>query len=421
MSVKVLYVSGNIGLGHVTRDLAIAAALRAREPDVQISWLAAEPALTVLREAGEELHPLTSHYESDSAVADRLSGGGQLNLLAYAFGASGAWLRHALAVRRLLATEQFDVVVGDEAYDLLVAQIFHVLTLRVPFVMMYDFVGLDAMTNRRTERLGVYFWNLVWSLDRRVLTEPPNRGVFIGEAEDIPASRFGPLLPHRRQHANRCYEFVGYVLPFEASALRDRKRLRAELGHGSAPLVVCSVGGLAVGRDLLELCGQAYALLAESIPDLQMVLVCGPGIAPDSLDVPTGVDLRGYVPQLYKHFAASDLAVVQAGGTTTLELTALKRPFVYFPVEGQCEQEMIVAGRLARHRAGIKMSRATATPATLAQAIGNNLGTDVDYPSIPLDGADRIADIVLESVKAPPVVGAPGSQATPAHGGGDDA
>lgn len=93
--------------------------------------------------------------------------------------------------------------------------------------------------------------------------------------------------------------------------------------------------------------------------------------------------------------AASDLAVVQAGGTTTLELTALERPFVYFPVEGQCEQELVVAGRLARHRAGIRMSRTTATAADLAGTISKNLGADVDYASIPVDGADRIADIVL--------------------------
>ena len=395
MSLKVLYVSGNIGLGHVTRDLAIARALRAREPDVEIAWLAAEPALTVLREAGEDLHPLTDHYRSDTAVANRLSGGGQLNLLAYAFGAIRAWLSHAWAVRRLLAREKFDVVLGDETYDLLVAQILRLRTVPAPFVMMYDFLGLDAMTNRRTERLGVYFWNLVWSLDQRVLTTPPNRGVFIGELEDIPDIRFGPLLPNRREHAHRCYEFVGYVLPFDLAALRDRQRLRAALGYGTAPLVMCSVGGLAVGRDLLELCGQAYALLTESIPDLHMVLVCGPGIEPDSLDVPDGVDVRGYVPQLYRHLAASDLAVVQAGGTTTLELTALERPFIYFPVGGQCEQELVVAGRLARHHAGVRMSRSTATAADLARTISNNLGTDVDHAAIPVDGADRIADIVL--------------------------
>ena len=82
-------------------------------------------------------------------------------------------------------------------------------------------------------------------------------------------------------------------------------------------------GGLSVGRGLLNLCGQAYTEVAKTIPDLRMVLVCGPGISPGSLDVPSGVDVRGFVPDLYKHMAASDLAVVQSGGTTTLELTAL--------------------------------------------------------------------------------------------------
>ena len=264
MPMKVLYVSGNIGLGHVTRDLAIAAALRARNPEVEITWLASEPALTVLRRAGEHLHPLTIDYRSDTAVADRLIGGGQLNLLDYAFGASRGWLSHALVARRLLAREAYDVVVGDETYDLVVAQLVHLLNVPAPFVMLYDFLGLDPMTTRWTERLGVYFWNLVWSLDRRVVTTPPNRAVFIGEAEDIPDTRFGPLLPHRREHAQRRYEFVGYVVPFDATTLQDRTRLRADLGYSPAPLVVCSVGGLAVGRDLLELCGHSYALLTQN-------------------------------------------------------------------------------------------------------------------------------------------------------------
>lgn len=401
MSLRVLYVSGNIGLGHVTRDLAIADALRARHPAIEISWLASEPALTVLRDAGEHLHPVALEYRSDSAVADRVSRDGELNLLRYAFGASRAWLSHALAVRRLLAEEKFDVVVGDETYDLLIAQLAHLLRMPVPFVMMYDFLGLDAVTHRVGERLGVYLWNLVWSLDGHVVDRPSNRAVFIGEPADIPESRFGPLLPHRREHARRHYEFVGYIVPFDAAGLQDGGRLRAELGYGPEPLVLCSVGGLGVGRELLELCSEAYPLVRESIPDVELVLVCGPSIAKDSIRAPAGVRVVGYVPQLYRHFAASDLAVVQAGGTTTLELTALRRPFVYFPVQGQCEQELVVAGRLARHRAGVRMSTATATPVDLARVIIDNLGRDVDYAPVPVDGALRVADLVLGLVSSP--------------------
>ena len=36
--------------------------------------------------------------------------------------------------------------------------------------------------------------------------------------------------------------------------------------------------------------------------------------------------------ELYRHLAACDLAVVQGGLTTTMELTAAKRPFLYFPL-----------------------------------------------------------------------------------------
>ena len=57
------------------------------------------------------------------------------------------------------------------------------------------------------------------------------------------------------------------------------------------------------------------------------------------------------MPGLYTHLAASHVAVVQGGGTTTLELTTLYRPFIYRPLEGRCQQLVTVAGRLARQQA----------------------------------------------------------------------
>ena len=77
----------------------------------------------------------------------------------------------------------------------------------------------------------------------------------------------------------------------------------------------------------------------------------------------------GYVPALHRHLAACDLAVVQGGGTVTLELTALRRPFVFFPIEGHCEQEVYVADRLSRHHAGIRLRQSATTPAQLAEVV----------------------------------------------------
>jgi predicted glycosyltransferase len=47
-SLKILYVSGSLGLGHVTRDLAIAAEMRRMFPEIDIAWIAGPPASEVL-------------------------------------------------------------------------------------------------------------------------------------------------------------------------------------------------------------------------------------------------------------------------------------------------------------------------------------------------------------------------------------
>jgi predicted glycosyltransferase len=69
---NVLFISGRIGLGHVTRDLAIAAALRARCPDIRIVWLAGRPAQRALQAAGETLVPECERYADDRCSSSRL-------------------------------------------------------------------------------------------------------------------------------------------------------------------------------------------------------------------------------------------------------------------------------------------------------------------------------------------------------------
>jgi UDP:flavonoid glycosyltransferase YjiC (YdhE family) len=105
-----------------------------------------------------------------------------------------------------------------------------------------------------------------------------------------------------------------------------------------------------------------------------MVMVAGPSIDLKLLSKPEGVEVRGYVPNLFEHYAASDLTIVMGGGTSTLELAALKRPFLYFPLEKHFEQQHIVALRNEKYHAGIKMSFQDTTPEILAQAVVSNIG-----------------------------------------------
>jgi UDP-N-acetylglucosamine:LPS N-acetylglucosamine transferase len=132
-----------------------------------------------------------------------------------------------------------------------------------------------------------------------------------------------------------------------------------------------------------------------------MVLVCGPRIDPATLEAPAGVEVRGYVPRLYEHLTACDVAVVQAGGTTTLELTALRRPFLYFPLEGHLEQNLVVAKRLARHRAGKRCDYSRATPEDLADAVVDQLGREPTWSPIRSDGATRAAELITARLLDP--------------------
>ena len=402
---KVLYVSGSLGLGHVTRDLAVARELRRRAPSLQIAWLSASPTLEVLAASGETLVPECSEYLCETDAADALGTGGTLSLTNYVYRALGKWIHNARVIGRAAHRGAFDLVVGDETYEVVVAHLLGIRVLSaVPFVMLCDFWGMDVTTGRFWERLGAWGLNLIWSRQHRLTGQKGNAALFIGEPSDIPNRRFGALLPNRRENAENHAGFIGYILPFERQTLPSKDVLRRELGYGPEPLVICTVGGTAVGRELLELCGQAYPFALARLPALQMVLVGGPRIDPAGIAAPAGVTKRGMVEALYRHLAAADLVVTQGGGTTTLELTALRVPFLFFPVKAQAEQEVTIADRIARHQAGKRMSTDRTTPLQLAQAIVENIGKSSSAAVIPVDGAARAAEIILEKLAAVPPV-----------------
>jgi UDP-N-acetylglucosamine:LPS N-acetylglucosamine transferase len=219
--------------------------------------------------------------------------------------------------------------------------------------------------------------------------------LFVGEPEDVPDISFGFGLPNRREFAKATYTFTGYIFPFDVDAYKNKEEVKSKLGYGTEPLVICSIGGTSIGKEMLELCGEAYTIVKKSIPELHMVIVTGPRLSPESLKLPAGIEVKGFVPRLYEHFAASDLAIVQGGATSTLELTALRIPFIYFPIEGHCEQAN-VARMLDQHGAGIRLNLSKTTSELLAGKMIGLIGTKVTYPEINTSGAQIAANKIVE-------------------------
>ena len=112
-----------------------------------------------------------------------------------------------------------------------------------------------------------------------------------------------------------------------------------------------------------------------------------------------GSAVLGYVPDLFRHLAACDVAVVQGGLTTTMELTALNKPFVYVPLRHHFEQNLHVRKRLDRYEAGRHLAYEDAVdPDGLAEAIVKEVSRDVRYRPVATDGAARAAALLADLV-----------------------
>jgi predicted glycosyltransferase len=100
------------------------------------------------------------------------------------------------------------------------------------------------------------------------------------------------------------------------------------------------------------------------------------------------------VPDLYRLLLASDLAVVQGGLTTTMELVAARRPFLYFPLAHHFEQRRHVPHRLERYGAGRRREYEAVDPDGIAQAIVETIDAPVASRPVDADGARRAAELI---------------------------
>ena len=102
-AIRVLFVSGSIGLGHAARDLAIARELRRRLPTVEIEWLAADPARRLLDHAGEVLVPESAELPDETGTAESTARGFSMNIISYSWHVRSAWRRTVATFETVLA------------------------------------------------------------------------------------------------------------------------------------------------------------------------------------------------------------------------------------------------------------------------------------------------------------------------------
>ena len=391
---RALYISSPIGLGHAQRDVAIADELRKLHPDLEIDWLAQHPVTNVLAARGEHVHPASAQLASEAGHIDHESAEHDLHAFQAIRRMDEILLANFMVFHDLARARDYDLWIGDESWELDYYLHENPEQKTAAYAWFTDFVGWLPMADggpREAFLTADYNAEMIEHIAR--FPRVRDRAIFVGDPGDIVPDAFGPGLPLIRDWTERHYDFAGYVTGFDPRQLADRRAL----GYGDDERVcIVTVGGSGVGDHLLRRVIAAFPEARERVPGLRMIVVAGPRIDPASLPAHDGLEVLPYVHELYRHLAVCDLAVVQGGLTTTMELTANRRPFIYFPLRHHFEQNFHVRHRLERYRAGRCMDYATAGPADIAGAIASEIGREVDYRPVATDGAARAAALLAE-------------------------
>jgi pimeloyl-ACP methyl ester carboxylesterase/predicted glycosyltransferase len=397
---KALYLSSPIGLGHGRRDLAITRELRKLHPDLQVDWLAQDPVTRLLSASGERIHPLSARLASESQHIELESGEHDLNAFQAIRRMDEVLIANFMIFQDVIDEGGYDLVIADEAWDVDHYWHEHPELKKAKLAWFTDFVGwvpMPANGSHEASLTSDYNAEMIKHVERHPGVR--DRAIFVGSAEDIVPLPFGQDLPQMRDWVPRHFDFSGYIIGQHPQTFGDRCQLRAELGYKPDERVaIVTVGGSGVGRHLILRILQSVPIVSRSVPELRMVVVAGPRIDTASLPAPTGVDVRAFVPDLDRHLAACDLALVQGGLTTCMELTAAGTPFLYFPLRNHFEQNFHVPHRLDRYEAGRRLEFASSTPDVIAAEIVAALQGPTRFRPVESGGATRAARMLADLI-----------------------
>ncbi len=365
----------------------------------------------VLTDAGEAVHPASSWLASETGHIDAEAGEHDLHAFQAIRRMDEILVANFGVFRDVVDETPYDLVIGDEAWDVDYFLHENPELKRFAFAWMTDFVGWLPMPDGGAHEAALTAdYNAEMIEQRARFRRVRDRSVFVGDPDDIVPDDLGPGLPSVRDWTEDNFAFAGYVSGLDPITEDERAALRVpRSGYGDDERVcVVTVGGLgsrrgpapagarrsaggAAGRrrPAFRRGGRARASTRGSLPQ------------------PDGADVRGYVPDLHHHLAVCDIAVTQGGLTTCMELTANRRPFVYVPLRHHFEQNTHVRHRLERYGAGRRLDYDVASdpdaagggdrrrdrPAGRVPAGGDRRRRPAPWPSSPIWSGARPASL----------------------------
>ena len=389
--MKILWAVSSVGKGHVVRDMAIVSQLESMV-EVEVEWLAPYPAEAYLADHGHRVLECSSQLRGSGRVYGEVLADStdEFNLLDYVRADTKLHQQDFEISTQCWHDKRYDVIVGDEAFWLLAGFSTDPSVKPAPFVFLTDFIGTKAMRPRVGDWLCAWRNNFYLTMSHR----GPDEYIYIGAPEEIPDEKLGFRLPSRRGWAQRHCRFVKPVVRFDPDKLADKRELREQLGLPEAGyLFLAVVGGVGNNGHRVTCVERAFDRLKTEFPEAYFVLV-----GPES-GAKAWIEYHRYVENLYTYFAASDVAIIQAGYGKAVELSSLGIPFIAIPLDYHFEQEYVMGHRLKHYGVGKVMALRHYTPEDIAREVKKSINKRA--PKIPVDNGSEIGTIILEAADFP--------------------
>ena len=330
-----LFFTSAIGLGHATRDIAIAEKLK-----TGIKFVSGEGAANLL---GRKGYDTLDVYRPEKFVVES----GQLQrsfrwLMGYY-----SYYKKCKAIAKEILETSDGLIVSDE-----------------------DFASIavgEEMGRRRVLITDVTETHFT-SGPASVVEKKMNRSM-----QKMMQACDCVIIPDAGDDSGNVY----HVGPIVREAGADRETLRRRFGFGKNTILV-SIGGTDAGRYLIEKAIEAHRGLQGRL-DSELVIVSGPSLKlPDS----PGYRNLGFVDNLHELIYAADLVISLAGRSTMDESMAYGTPGIFIPIKGHFEQEE------GASRLGYKHEDVFRLESLIEEKVGRrNDGVDAG-------GAERVAKII---------------------------
>ena len=285
------FFSSPIGLGHVTRDIAIVDNFK----DISVNFVTGNGAAKILKKLD---HKVQDVYNPPSFIVEN----GKLNNQTKWLWNYYQYYKNCKNIsEKILKNNNSQLVVSDEDFaSLTVAQ-----DLEIPNVLI-----TDVLETKFTKGIASFIER---KMNKSMMKIIKNCDVVI--------------IPEKGDDQNN----IKRVGPIVREINFSREELREKFEFNKTTVVI-SIGGTNAGIFLID---EAIKAILKINQDIQIILVSGPAVTKKFDNVKN----LGFIHNLHEIIYASDLIISLAGKSTIDEANAYGTPGIFIPIKGHFEQE----------------------------------------------------------------------------------